>query len=209
MWFSPVKGAYMTLGQVDKTATVKATTAADKAKVKRGMFLALDTDGTFIPYPDKDKPGDIPYICLQDYNDYTAAAAGSGAEAYENTNAAGNRTQYGAPVTSTAVGPRVTGLSVLMPGEYQTTAFATDGDYAIGTALVVVGGMLAPAKDTGNVGNVVGYVTKAPFERWINDLHADDANYHLTGGKASVLQWATHFVPTTDASATTDKKLKA
>ena len=210
MWFSPIKGAYLTLGQIDKTARAVSTdskantgTYGDAKLIKRGMFLMLNDKGNFEPYPDKAGPDKgAPYIALQNYSDYQAGAAGSGAEAWENGNATG--TSQSGLVTTGVYGldavqaPAITGLSTLMDGEYQTNAFDTSKTYKVGSPLTVKNGVLT-LSDTTDTGNVVGYVTAAPFSRWVNDLNSDNPEAHFTGGNAKVIQWTTHFIATEPA----------
>jgi hypothetical protein len=148
-WFSPVKGSYPSLAQVDKTLPI----AAGSAKIERGTIIALTVDstgkfkdtGVFKVATSNDK---ILYVALQDDTDPTAGFAGTSFDPNGGV-------------------PAITGIDLGQDGEYETSVFA-DGDYTIGQSLYVNNGVLT---GTGS-GTVVGYVTGVPSYRWINDAVA-------------------------------------
>lgn len=76
-WFSPVKGSYPSLAQIDKTLPVKEGVKA----IQRGTIVALKSDdtgksaeGVWDVAAATDK---LLYVSLQDYTDPTAGFAGS------------------------------------------------------------------------------------------------------------------------------------
>ena len=148
-WFSPVKGSYPSLAQVDKTLPVKDGVT----NIKRGMIVALKADGD-----GKSKEGvwdvatgaadEILYVALQDYSDPTAGFAGTAFDPKGGV-------------------PRITALDLAQDGEFETSVFDTTKTYAVGDKLYASGGVLT---NTGN--KVVGYVTLPPTERWINNAIA-------------------------------------
>ena len=155
-WFSPVKGAYPSLGQVDKTLPVEKAFNT----LRRGMIVALGTgDGSKYQSEGIWKlpaaATDILYIALQDYNDPTAGFAGT------SFDPKGDGT------------PRVTAIDVHQDGEYETDMF----DPAIAST-VKIGDMLYASAtgylttDNSATGAFVGYVTGVPTERWVNNAVA-------------------------------------
>lgn len=171
-WFSPVKGHYPSLGQVDKTLPVKAGVTA----IARGTIVALEADsdsaeGVWDVASGSDK---LLYVALQDYTDPTAGFAGSAFDPKGGV-------------------PRITALSLDQEGEYETTEFKTDDTYAVGAALYVVNGKLQ-ATNPGS-GTVVGYVTMAPAERWINNAIAvPDQTNGTTDPRLAIRTGANKFV---------------
>ena len=153
-WFSPVKGSMYSLQQVDKALPVKAGVTA----IARGTIVALEADsdspeGVWDVASGSDK---LLYVALQDYTDPTAGFAGTTFDPKGGV-------------------PRINALSLDMDGEYETTEFKTDDTYVVGAALYVVNGKLQ-ATDPGSSATVVGYVSAAPAERWINNAIAVPAN---------------------------------
>lgn len=181
-WFSPLKGAYPSLGQVDKTLPVSGD---DVATIQRGMILALA--------PDTNNPGNTEgvwkiagkedtslYVALQDYTDPAAGFAG---------------TVFNDPKDGVTPGvPCITGLSLDQEGEYQTSVFDPDAVYAINDALTVVNGVITKA---GDGDKVLGHVTGVPSDRWVNNAIAlppggtDQRLAIRTGAKLSVLCFKT------------------
>jgi len=154
-WFSPVKGSYPSLAQVDKTLPVKSGVTS----IKRGTIVALEADaqgnsaeGVFDVAGATDK---LLYVSLQDYTDPTAGFAGSAFDPKGGV-------------------PRITALSLDQDGEYETTEFAQDVTYQAGDALKVVNGQLT--KSTADTDIIVGYVTVPATERWINNAIAVPSN---------------------------------
>ena len=176
-WFSPVKGAYPSMHQEDKTAELVSTDVED---VCRGTVLKLNDDGQF-EVATSFTTGDDLYFCLQDGTDTQAEFAGGtwyGDTPYfkgpyqrgETTipvpkvlRATGDGDPTG--VFTRTTGPAVTGVSVYQSGEYQTSVFAA-GSYAVGDKLTVNSkGELQVAAS----GAYFAIVTKAPTSRYLND----------------------------------------
>lgn len=150
-WFSPVKGSYPSLAQVDKTLPVKEGVKA----IERGTIVALTADDT-----GKSKDGvwnvgngtdTLFYVALQDYTDPTAGFAGSA------FNPAGGV-------------PAITALDLAQDGEFETSVFKTDETFNVGDPLYVNAGVLT--KTNPGSGKVVGYVTRGAVERWVNNAVA-------------------------------------
>lgn len=178
-WFSPVKGHYPSIAQVDKTLPVKEGVT----NVKRGTIIALvadDTgkseDGVWKVAAATDK---LLYVSLQDYSDPTAGFAGTAFDPKGGV-------------------PAITGIDLAQEGEYETSVFDTDKTYTVGQALYVANGVLTNV-DPGS-GTVVGYVTRPSTDRWINNAIAvpdqskgeTDPRLALrTGAKQAVLRFRT------------------
>ena len=183
-WFSPVKGAYPGLGQVDKTLpTVAGLT------VKRGMIVKLAAgDGSDLQKNGVwDKPSssnDILYVALQDSTDPTAGFAGTSFDPKGGV-------------------PCITALDLNQDAEYETDMFdGADSDiatlaskYTIGKALYAnADGLLT---DTQGSNTLVGYVTGVPASRWINNAIAvppgqtDQRLAYRTGATKTVLRFKT------------------
>lgn len=158
-WFSPIKGHYPSLGQIDKTLPVKS----GNTTIERGMIIemAADTvnaDGAFKIAADATNAA-LLYIALQDYNDAQAGMAGT--MGFDGASAA---------VTGVTAGvPTITGLSMSMEGEYETDQFTGLDTANVGDALTVANGHLTKA--TGSA-VVVAYLTGKPAARWINNAIA-------------------------------------
>lgn len=150
-WFSPVKGSYPSLAQVDKTLPV----AAGAEAIKRGTIVALvedstgnSTEGVFKIASATDT---ILYVSLQDYNDPTAGFAGTSFDPKGGV-------------------PAITGIDLQQDGEYETSVFDTNKTYKVGDKLYVAGGVLTNAGSEGDT--VVGVVTSPAKERWVNNAIA-------------------------------------
>ena len=144
-WFSPVKGSYPSLAQVDKTLPLDSG-----IKIERGMILALgSTDGKPV-WKLPTSADKLLYVALQDSTDPTAGFAGTSFDPKGGV-------------------PAITGIDLAQDGEYETSVFKGDG-YEIGKALYAgADGFLTTANSGGDV---VGYVTSVPTERWINNAIA-------------------------------------
>lgn len=150
-WFSPVKGSYPSLAQVDKTLPV----AAGAEAIKRGTIVALvedstgnSTEGVFKIASATDT---ILYVSLQDYNDPTAGFAGTSFDPKGGV-------------------PAITGIDLQQDGEYETSVFDINKTYKVGDKLYVAGGVLTTAGSEGDT--VVGVVTSPAKERWVNNAIA-------------------------------------
>lgn len=150
-WFSPVKGSYPSLAQVDKTLPV----AEGADTIQRGTIVALvedstgnSTEGVFKIASATDT---ILYVSLQDYNDPTAGFAGTSFDPKGGV-------------------PAITGIDLQQDGEYETSVFDTSKTYKVGDKLYVAGGVLTNAGSEGDT--VVGVVTSPAKERWVNNAIA-------------------------------------
>ena len=153
-WFSPVKGSYPSLAQVDKTLPV-----ADGVKtIERGSIIALGSDADGKPVwklPAGGNTDKLLYVALQDYTDPTAGFAGTAFDPEGGV-------------------PAITGIDLAQDGEYETSVFAK-GDYAIGDPLKA-GSDGVLTKATPGSDFIVGYVTSVPTDRWINNAIAVPKN---------------------------------
>ena len=178
-WFSPVKGHYPSLSQIDKTLPV----LAGNNKIKRGYIVALteddvgqSTDGAWKIAEASDT---LLYVALQDYSDPTAGFAG--------TSFTPN------PTDLDPARPAITAIDLSQEGEYETSVFDTKQTYKVGEPLYVADGVIT---NSGS-GTVVGYVTRPSTDRWINNAIAtppDETDQRLatrTGAKQAVLRFKT------------------
>lgn len=188
-WFSPVKGSYPSLAQVDKTLPVSESAE----KIQRGTIVALaqdDTgksrDGVWKIAEATDK---LVYVALQDYSDPTAGFAGS---AFDPAGGV----------------PAITAIDLAQDGEYETSVFDADKVYTVGQPLYAVKGLLTNAPGDAVDPKVIGYVTR-PFDkdvpasfRWVNNAIAvpdqskvstptDPRLAIRTGAKLGVLRFKT------------------
>ena len=181
MWFSPIKGQYPSLHQVDKTLPVKAGVTA----IYRGTILALKSDTDTSDQASAQGVFDVAsatdtllYVALQPYADLTAGMAGTAFSPRGGV-------------------PKITGLDLTQAGEYETDVFDSDvTNYTVGAELYVASGKLTTTKAAG--ATLVGYVTKAPATRWVNSAPANmpsgETNPRLanrTGASVKVLQFRT------------------
>ena len=150
-WFSPVKGSYPSLAQIDKPLPVAGGTDS----IERGTIVALVEDST-----GKSKEGvfkvagatdTILYVSLQDYNDPTAGFAGTSFDPRGGV-------------------PAITGIDLHQDGEYETSVFDPDQEYKVGDKLYAADGLLTTAGE--GSATVVGIVTRPPTERWVNNAIA-------------------------------------
>lgn len=162
-WFSPVKGSYPSLAQVDKTLPVDDSIT----ELERGMIVTLgkDADGKPVwklPTAGTEK---VLYVALQGLSDPTAGFAGT---AFDPKGGA----------------PAITGIDLAQDGEYETSVFDPAGSYEIGGALYVNNkGVLTTSGTT-----IVGYVTQTPASRWINNAIAvpDQKKYGPTDPRLAI-----------------------
>lgn len=182
-WFSPVKGSYPSLAQVDKTLPV----AEGADTIQRGTIVALVEDSTGTSKEGVFKVADatdtILYVSLQDYNDPTAGYAGTAFVP-----------EGGKSVPAGGV-PAINGIDLQQDGEYETSVFDTSKTYKVGDKLYVAGGVLTNAGSEGDT--VVGVVTSPAKERWVNNAIAapskqKDPRLALrTGASVSVIRFKT------------------
>lgn len=227
MWLNPLKGAHLTLGQLDKTLPVDMSVAANAA-IERGsiVFIKAGTTGKdtacFQLYTSVEagKANAVPYIALMGVKDFQAGMAGTNGQAPGNdptvpgsnkgTAATGDTEAWlrTPPAGTTGIvgvtgtkGPCITAISLVQPAEWQTNAYDTTVDtYYVGMPLTVNDeGKLTPW-DTGK--NIVGYVTAVPDKRWINDLGASADGARISGGYANVLAFSTAWIPVAATAGT-------
>ena len=174
-WFSPVKGTYPDLAQVDKTLPVKGGVKA----IERGTIVALkaDSDGNSAEgvWDVAGVTDKLLYIALQDYTDPTAGFAGTAFDPKGGV-------------------PCITALALKLMVVKEENDPNPDKTYVAGDALKVVDGKLTKATSGDNV---IGYVTKPATERWINNaiaVPADGTDQRLavrTGANKFVLRFRT------------------
>lgn len=167
-WFSPIKGSYPSLSQIDKTLPV----ATGNTDIKRGMIIEMTNAGAFKIAENADNEG-LLYISLQDYSDAQAGMAGT--VGYEEQVGS---TAYTGDSTRPAVGaPTITGLALSMDGEYETSEFNPTSlqNATLGAGLTVVNGKfeLAVASEGASTPKVVAYLTATPASRWVNNAPAN------------------------------------
>lgn len=173
-WFSPIKGHYPSLGQIDKALPVQ-TGDSNKAIV-RGMVVEVtsgnNADGEFKIATSVNTANEgLLYIALQDYKDAQAGMAGT--TAFDANVPAISEGIINIPGVTAGV-PTINGLSLSMEGEYETDQFdpSTLASAVIGDGLTVANGLF---KKAGNGDIVVAYLTGTVASRWINNASAKPA----------------------------------
>lgn len=193
-WFSPIKGHYPSLGQIDKTLPV--ATGEDNQAIERGMIIemtsdATNADGVFKIAADGTN-GALLYIALQDYTDAQAGMAGT--TAFDGDVPPISEDIINIPGATAGV-PAITGLSLSMEGEYETSMFKGLDSAEVGDPLTVEDGYLTAA-DTGSSsggGAIVGYLMSKPATRWVNNAAAKKqaGNVVRQGANVSVIRFRT------------------
>ena len=183
-WFSPVKGTYPGLAQIDKTARVALN---DVENVVRGTVLVLGSDEAGATFAIANASSD-PALCffaLQDGKDTQAELAGSvwyDSDKYPKT--AAEDPLISKKVRPAKKGPAITGIAVNNPGEYETSEIKADDDFAIGaTVYLGADGLLAASGS-----KAIGVVTEAKHSRWCNDAPAG-GNGNRQGAKVDVIRF--------------------
>jgi len=174
-WFSPIKGHYPSLGQIDKTLPVQTGNEG----IVRGMVIEMtagtNSDGEFKVAANATNEA-LLYIALQDYKDAQAGMAGTtGFDANVKPITEGIISIPGV----TAGVPAITGLSLSQEGEYETDQY-DKGSLAtaqIGDGLTVKNGLLAKGE-----GTVVAILTGVPASRWVNNASAKPAGADVRSG---------------------------
>ena len=176
MWLNPLKGAHLTLGQLDKTLPVDMSVTKNKA-IERGSIVFISTGGSATPNnsqprfqiytsAEAKKANAVPYVALMGVKDFQAGMAGNEVQAPtaegidKGTAAAGaTETWLRTPPqgkdsivgVSDIRGPRITAISLVQPAEWETTAFAqkdSDDHDIVGSYYV---GMPLSVNDEGKV----------------------------------------------------------
>ena len=175
-WFSPVKGAYPSLGQVDKTLPLSAGVT-----LERGMIVALnpgtndkeEKNGVWALPKTTDK---LLYVALQDSSDPTAGFAGTSFDPKGGV-------------------PCITALDLNQDAEYETSVFKGSA-FTVGQPLYAGTDGFITNADPGSA-EVIGYVTGVPTDRWVNNAIAvppgqtDQRLAYRTGATVSVLRFKT------------------
>lgn len=169
-WFSPLKGAYPSLQQIDKTLPV----ASGVTGIVRGSCIYEDNGNWRLAgVSQATDPTAYIHFALMAQTDLTAGMAGT-----IGTGIAGGVA-------------RVTGLAVGMPMEFETSEFDKTENYTVGRLLTVgAAGKLVP-HDSGE--NCVAQVTKAARVCWVNDAIA--VTGYRTGANVDVLTARTLWIP--------------
>jgi len=169
-FFNPLKGAYPTLQQIDKTLAM----AAGESGIVRGSLIYQDgTEFKLATASQDSDPSAYLYFALMEQTNLTAGMAGS----------VGQGAGGGVP--------RLTGLAVGMPFEYETDQFVTSESYSVGDLLTVADGGLLTPHSSGK--NACSQVTKAVYSRWVNNAVA--VTGWRTGANVTVLTARTLWLP--------------
>ena len=231
MWFSPLKGAHLTLGQLDKTLPV--VKSGDNLKIERGSFVYINafeagTGGAsghkltprFALYKSAQakKPNAVPYIALMSVKDFQAGMAGNVGQAEQVDPNAGAVSPEGvgtAPADNsdelaflhkefTEDAQDFTGPRITAISVVQPAEYQTTAFDATKSYYV---GQPLTINDDGKLtpfttgNNIVGYVTAEPFVRWINDLGASIDGARISGGNAKVINFSTAWIPVAATSS--------
>lgn len=173
-WFSPIKGHYPSLGQIDKTLPVKDGVTG----ISRGTIVALTTDtvhtdGVFA-LPTTTTPAALLYVSLQEYDDSQAGMAGT--VAFDaGTAPAKSNPKFPENMNVKPGVPAITGLSLAMDGEYETDQYdaSITKETPVGTKLGVTDtGFIKKLEDGDTDSTVIGYLTGVPASRWVNNAIA-------------------------------------
>jgi len=222
MWLNPLKGAHLTLGQLDKTLPVDTSVSKNEA-IERGSIVFISTgeqnNGAprFQLYTSTEaaKPNAVPYVALMGVKDFQAGMAGNEVQAPEAQGIDKGTAATGAtetwlrtpPPGTTGIlgvsgirGPRITAISLVQPAEWETTAYDKEASgYYVGMPLTVNNdGKLTPW-EAGK--NIVGYVSAVPYTRWVNDLGASADGARISGGNTKVIAFTTAWIPAAAVAA--------
>lgn len=168
-WFSPVKGSYPSLAQVDKTLPL-----GNGVEIERGSIVALSKDGNGNPVWKQAGDNEATYyVALTEPTDPTAGFAGNAFDPKGDGTAA------------------ITAIDLAQDGEYETSVFDMTKTYEIGEALSVANGKLTKGGT-----KTVGIVTAVPASRWINNAvavpkGADRRLAYRTGAREKVIRFKT------------------
>ena len=236
MWFSPLKGAHLTLGQLDKTLPVDKGVAANQ-KIQRGSFVYIkaDDNGTaisprFALYTSTEaaKPNAVPYIALMGVKDFQAGMAGNvgqaeaaigadplGVEDGVTGDPTGNDLTFlnknGVAANPTYFGEQAgfVGPRITAISVVQPAEYQTTAFDATQSYYV---GCPLTINDDGKLTpftdgkNIVGYVTAVPTVRWINDLGASEDGARISGGNKKVIEFSTAWIPVAAVQTSGDGK---
>lgn len=190
-WFSPLKGQYPSLAQIDKTLSV----GSDEVGIVRGSLVYVGAGNVF-RLAGAAQAADVTallYFALVGQDDFQAGMAGTIGQGPGTAWNGSHGINEGDPAPAVIGGSaRITALACNMPLEFQTDQFDDDAVYTVGTLLTSgAGGKLTP--HTAGTANVVAQVTAVPFERWVNDAVAVEGR--RTGAVVSVINARTLWVP--------------
>jgi hypothetical protein len=156
-WFSPVKGVYPSLAQIDKTLPIDGS-IEDLKTIKRGTVMHVD--GATNTFALGAAEGNT-YISLQNGDDTQAEFAGGVWFGKGKTDIANGKESPGTP--------SVTGLSMTMAGEYETDNFISTDDNAITVGTKLTASTDGIIKKAGESEVVFAICTSAPAYRWVNN----------------------------------------
>lgn len=202
-WFSPLKGAFPSLQQIDKTLSVAGDQMVSADKIVRGSLVYVTADNAFALAGDSQAtdPTALIYFALQGQDDFQAGMAGSIGQGPDGV-WDGTFDEYGNG-NIVAGAARITALACTMPLEFQTDQFDADTITAqtpVGTLLTCGKGTCAGVANKGGLlvahgsgDNAVAQLTAVPFERWINDAVAVVGR--RTGAMSTVINARTMWLP--------------
>jgi len=168
-YFNNLKGAYLSLPQIDKTLSADAAATG----IVRGSCIYEDAGvWKLCTTGGKADPKQYVFFALQSFGDLTAGMAGSSGQG----NAGGV--------------PRITGFAVGNPAEIQIDQYV-DAVYTIGQLLTIGATGKVGAHTSGD--NCVGQVTAAAANKWVNDAIA--VTGFKTGAFLAVLTFRTLWIP--------------
>jgi len=168
-YFNVLKGAYLSMPQVDKTLPADAAATG----IVRGSCIYDDAgEWKLCTAAGNTNPVQYVFFALQGFNDLTAGMAGTVGQG----NAGGV--------------PYITGFAVGNPVEFQTDQFVDD-TYTIGQLLTIGDTGKLGDHDTGE--NCVAQVTAVAANKWVNDAVA--VTGYKNGAFVTVLTARTMWIP--------------
>lgn len=202
MHLSPIKGGFPHKDQHDRTALVKVGSAIERGSVIRingetGEFEVAEDAST---YP--------MYLALQNYNDLQATMAGLYTPAngdpeigVENKNkfpykpGAWKRDETSKHKSNLvgregATQPAITGIHMDDGDVWETDMYDESADWenaGYNAKLTVVDGLITLANDSNDAEGIVGFLVKAPYQRYANDAVA--VTNMMTGRSIWVIQF--------------------
>ena len=178
-WFNPIKGHYLTLGQIDKTLSVNASATG----IVRGSLIYEDS-GTWKLATATQATDATAYLyfALQPQTGLTAGMAGSIGQGV-------SQVWNGSSMTTATA--KVTGLAIGQPFDFETQEFDITQSYSDGDLLTVGANGRITKHTTGK--NCIGQVIDGVSNRWVNDATAITG--YKTGATVSILKARTLWLP--------------
>jgi len=192
MHLSPVKGGFPHKDQHDRTAPVKLE---DTKLVQRGNVIMIDADSGEFRLAQSGDTGPF-FLALQRFDDLQAAMAGQFSPAsgtkvpYPSNPVPATRAvrQYNTAPLQGGIRPSISGIHMDDGDVWEDDMFneAVDWEGAKFNAPLTVAdnGLITLAKDGDNV---IGFLVKAPYQRYCNDAVAVDSM--MTGATRWVIQF--------------------